>query len=588
MPNLLHIVKIECLTALKNAFPDLSEHERSSCMDVTAATQEKFGHYQCNAAMKLSKRLHQPPRHIAEQIKLHLEKVTRQKTPLFSLCEIAGPGFINLTLKPAFLMQELSLALLSDRLAVDPSQKARRIIMDFSSPNVAKEPHVGHLRSTIIGDCLSRLFSFLGADVVRLNHVGDWGTSFGMLIAYMQENVPNVLNGKQETTLTDLVEWYRAAKLKFDEDDAFKTRSRLQVVTLQGGDPLALKQWELICSISRKALQEVYDLLDVHLTERGESFYNPMLAPLIEDLSKKGILHDSHGAQCLFLEGFLNREGEPLPFMVQKSDGGYTYATTDMAALRHRVEQERAQRIIYVTDAGQATHFQMLFEAGKQAGYYDPKKVELNHVPFGLVLGADGKKFRTRSGETERLIDLLQAAVSKADEILVERGSPLSPQERHALAKALGIGAVKYADLSTHRLSDYSFSYERMLKFEGNTAAFILYAYVRIEGIKRKVGLPVELLKESGTIVLEQPSELALGMHLLRFEETLDAMTHDLLPSHLTDYLYGLAEKFHAFFRDCRVEGAPQQTSRLLLADVTSRTLAKGLSLLGIPVVEKM
>lgn len=588
MPNILQVVKNECQNALKKAYPELTDAERFSCMDVTAATQEKFGHYQCNAAMKLSKRLHHSPRQIAEQISQHLAKAALGDTPLFATCEIAGPGFINLTLSAAFLDDMLSSVLQSERLAVSKSPLPQRIIVDFSSPNVAKQPHVGHLRSTIIGDCLARLFTFLGDDVLRLNHVGDWGTAFGMLIAYMEEAVPNVLDGSTPTTLSDLVEWYRAAKARFDEDEAFKTRARLCVVSLQGGDPKALKQWELICSISRKALQEVYDLLDIHLIERGESFYNPMLAPLIEDLTKKGLLQDSHGAKCLFPEGFSNREGEPLPFMLQKSDGGYTYDTTDLAALKHRVETERADRIIYVTDAGQATHFQMLFAAGKQAGYYDPKRVQLDHVPFGLVLGADGKKFRTRSGETERLIDLLEAAIAKADEILIQRGSDLSTEDRHRLARALGIGAVKYADLSTHRVSDYSFSYERMLKFEGNTAAFILYAYVRIESIKRKVGLPIELLKESGTIVLEQPSERALGMHLLRFEETLEAVSVDLLPSHLTDYLFGLAEKFHAFFRDCRVEGSAQQTSRLLLADVTGRTLATGLSLLGIPVVERM
>lgn len=574
--------------AILTAYPELSPSAISQVVDVTQSTQALFGDYQCNASMKLAKILKSPPRAVAEKIIAHLDQKTANGQPWLAKVEIAGPGFINVSLDLHFLEQSLQTLVQDPRLGIEGAHPPEQIIVDFSSPNIAKEPHVGHLRSTILGDCLARLFEFLGHRVLRLNHVGDWGTAFGMLIAYMQEEVPAVLEEKETTDLAHLMHWYRAAKVRFDADEAFKQRARLQVVSLQSGDAQSLKAWKTICDISRRALQEIYDLLDIRLTERGESFYNPLLADLVHDLKARGVATLSEGATCLFVEGFQSREGETLPLILQKSDGGYTYATTDMAALRHRVEVEKGDRLIYVVDAGQSTHLQMVFKAAAQAGYYDPAKVQVTHVPFGLVLGADGKKFRTRSGETERLIDLLQAAIEHADQILIARGSDLPEEERRALAKALGIGAIKYADLSCHRTSDYLFSYERMLRFDGNTAAFIMYSYVRVEGIKRKVPLDLNSLRQSGRIHLEHPSEIALGLRLLQFQECLQATARELLPSRLTDYLFSLAETFNAFFRDCRVEGTPQQESRLLLCDAVSRTLKQGLTLLGIPTVERM
>jgi arginyl-tRNA synthetase len=406
------------------------------------------------------------------------------------------------------------------RLGIEKAAQPQKVVIDFSSPNVAKEMHVGHLRSTIIGDCLARLFEFLGDDVLRLNHIGDWGTAFGMLIAYMKEQVPEVLTGKKETDLTHLVFWYKAAKQLFDCDPDFKRAAHREVVALQRGEPQAMAAWRIICLISERAYQEIYDVLDVKLIQRGESFYNPMLGPLVQDLEKKGLITISEGAKCIFLEGFYNREGEPLPLMVQKSDGGYNYATTDMAALRQRIEVEKADRIIYVTDAGQQVHFQMIFKAAEKAGYLDPGKVRVDHVGFGLVLGPDGKKFRTRSGDTERLIDLLTAAQEHARAILIERDPGMSVEEMNRISHVLGIGAVKYADLSSNRTKDYLFSYERMLKFEGNTAVFLEYSYVRAEAIKRKIGIAIEdVLHER--IVLVHPSEVALGLHLLQFAEAL-------------------------------------------------------------------
>jgi arginyl-tRNA synthetase len=570
--------------AIQKAYPELSSESSFPLIEITLSTNEKFGHYQCNSAMKLTKLIKQPPRQVAENIVQAFESLPK----VIHSLEIAGPGFINVTFHPKFLSEEINILLHDPRLGIDPLEQSKKIIIDFSSPNIAKEMHVGHLRSTIIGDCLARLFEFLGYDVLRLNHVGDWGTAFGMLIAYMKEEVPEVVTGQQATDLTHLVGWYRASKKRFDEDTDFKKKSQMEVVALQQGDAQALQAWTLICKISREAFQEIYTLLDIRLIERGESYYNPYLPEIVADLEKKGLIQMSNGAKCIFLEGFQNREGEPFPLMIQKSDGGYNYDTTDMASIYHRIQQEKADRLIYVTDAGQSTHFQMIFKAAEKAGYLDSQLVRVDHVPFGLVLGSDGKKFRTRSGETERLIDLLQAAIDQADKILLEREPEMEAGERHHIAKALGIGAVKYADLSSHRTSDYVFSYDRMLRFEGNTAAFLLYSYVRIAGIKRKVNADLLTLLNEEKITLEHSAEIELGLHLLRFQEALKAVANDLLPNRLTDYLYNLAEKFNAFFRDCRVEGSPQQSSRLLICESTSRVLEQGLKILGLSLVDRM
>lgn len=584
MKSLVSLLHASFEAAAKKAFPELLDFPQPIPTEVTPSTQEKFGHYQYNTALKLAKPLKQPPRQIAEKILAALDPREEWRGKV----DIAGAGFINIWLDIPFLSKSLDGILRDTHLGIDPPSPAQRIIIDFSSPNVAKEMHVGHLRSTIIGDALARLFEFLGHDVLRLNHIGDWGTAFGMLIAYLKEEAPRVLTGEQKTDSTHLVQWYRASKKRFDEDAAFKRRSQLEVVALQQGEAQARQAWMTICEISRQDYQEIYDLLGIKLIERGESYYNPYLPEIVADLEKKGLVQLSEGAKCIFLEGFQNKEGKPLPLMIQKSDGGYNYDTTDMAALYHRIKMEGADRLIYVTDAGQSTHFRMIFKAGEKAGYLNPKKVRVDHVPFGLVLGADGKKFRTRAGETERLIDLVEAAIQQADQILKERSPQMEEGERHRLAHALGIGAIKYADLSNHRLSDYTFSYDRMLRFEGNTAAFLMYAYVRIAGIKRKVGGDIYSLLDQTRIQLEHASEIDLGLHLLRFHETLDIMAEELLPSRLTDYLYLLAEKFNAFFRDCRVEGSPQQNPRLLLCEVTARILKQGLDILGVPTVERM
>jgi arginyl-tRNA synthetase len=583
MKSILTAIESNARQALEAAFGSFSLDAELLRADVTVSTQPQFGHYQCNSALKLSRALKMPPRQVAEKIVAHF------KSDGIASLEIAGPGFINITLTPSFIATQLRQVEGDPRLGIPLPEKPLRIVVDFSSPNIAKELHVGHLRSTIIGDALARLFEFLGHDVLRLNHIGDWGTQFGMLIAHMRSVAPDALAGRAKIDLVELMRLYQASKKRFDEDPEFKKQAQLQVVRLQAGDTESKSAWETICEISRRAFQEIYALLDVRLTERGESFYNADLPLVVRDLGEKGLLTLSEGAHCLFLEGFAGQDGLPLPMIVQKSDGGYNYDTTDMAALRHRTRVEHADRIIYVTDAGQSLHFAMLFKAAEKAGYLDPSQVRVDHVPFGVVLGPDGKKFKTRSGQTEKLVDLLLEAVTRAKAVMQERLPDLSEEELERAARILGIDAVKYADLSSNRIKDYVFSYDRMLSFEGNTAAFLLYAYVRIQSIKRKVGKEIEaLIAGPAAVSLEHPVEEALALHVCQFGDVLRVMSDELLPNRLCDYLYELSEKFHAFFRDCRVEGSSLEESRLLLCEAVARTLARGLDILGLKILDRM
>ena len=581
MKTLLRSLQERFSLAIARAFRELPEETA----DVAPCNQEGFGHYQCNSALRLAKVLKKSPRDVAQAIKEALDEETLQMS---SHIEIAGPGFINFTLSPQFLSRETEALLRDAYLGAPRTNVPQKVIVEFSSPNIAKELHVGHLRSTIIGDCLARLFEFMGEDVLRLNHVGDWGTQFGMLIAYMQEFEKEALREGERFDLPALMGWYRKAKELFDRDPDFKKRSQLEVIRLQSGEEEAKRIWHSICIVSRRGFQEIYDLLNVHIQERGESFYNPFLKEVVDELDRAHLITLSEGAKCVFLDGFVNREGDPLPLMVQKSDGGYNYDTTDMAALRYRIFQDRADRIIIVTDAGQSLHFQLVFKAGEKAGWVKNHKPRLDHVAFGLVLGPDGKKFKTRSGETEKLMDLLTEAIDRARAIIRERLPDCSPEDLELLSKTIGIGALKYADLSSHRTKDYTFSYDRMLRFEGNTAVFLLYAYVRIVGIKRKTHVDMDQVMASQRLVLSHPAEISLGLHLRRFGEVLEEMMRDLLPNRLTDYLYELAEKFNAFFRDCRVEGAPEEGSRLLLCEATARVLRQGLHILGLNTVERM
>ena len=410
-----------------------------------------------------------------------------------------------------------------------------------------------------------------------------------MLISYMKDFAPDVLKGCEKADLTELTKWYKASKKLFDENEEFKKKSQLQVVALQSGEKDAKHSWKIICDISRIAFEEIYNLLNIKINERGESYYNPFLPDVVKDLEEKHLIEMSDGAKCVFIEGFKTRDKKPLPVIVQKSDGGFNYDTTDIAAFKNRCLVEKSDRIIVVTDSGQSLHFQMVYALCVKAKYIDPKKTRFDHVTFGLVLGSDGKKFKTRSGKTEKLIDLLQEAINRAKKIILIKNPEISEVELEKLAKVIGIGAIKYSDLSSYRLKDYQFSYDKMLKFEGNTYPFLLYSYVRIKGIKRKLNdKNIEKILKEASMDLNHRSEISLALHIVRFLEIVQNFSKDLLPNRLCDYLYEFAEKFNAFFRDCQVIGSKDEKSRLLLCDLTSKIFEKGFQILGLETVDRM
>src|SRR5919199_962593 len=585
MNSIIEQLRIKLTQALTASF-GLARADIDSM--VVPASNPNFGDYQSNVALSLSKQLGQQPRAIAQQIVQNLDVSGICQAP-----SIAGPGFINLTLEPAYIEVQLSDIQTDLRLGVESVAAPQSIIVDFSSPNIAKEMHVGHLRSTIIGDAIARILEFRGHHVLRLNHVGDWGTQFGMLIAYLREAYPAALTTSNALDLGDLVTFYRQAKQRFDADEEFQDKARQEVVKLQAGVEDTQRAWQLLCEQSRREFEIIYDWLDIHLTERGESFYTPLLPTVVKDLEKSSLLVEDAGAKCVFLEGFTNKDGKPLPLIVQKSDGGYNYATTDLAALRYRIEQDKADRIIYVTDAGQANHFAQVFQVARRAGWLI-KEIEVVHIPFGLVQGEDGKKLKTRSGETVRLRDLLDEAIARAradlEAHLKAEGREETEEFKAHVAQVIGLSAVKYADLSQNRNSNYIFSFDKMLSLQGNTAPYLLYAYARIQSISRKGEIDFQKLEANAKILLQEETELALGKHLLQLSEILRDVERDLLPNRLCQYLYELSQKFNQFFEQCPVlwSEEPVRTSRLVLCDLTARTLKLGLSLLGIGVLERM
>ena len=554
---------------------------------IAPTNNPKFGDYQSNVALSLAKPLKQNPRAIAQSIvdNLQIEDMCEKPT-------IAGPGFINFTLKPNYIEQLLSKIQPDPRLGIPEVQPAK-VVVDFSSPNIAKEMHVGHLRSTIIGDAIANVLEFRGYDVLRINHVGDWGTQFGMLIAYLREAYPEALTTANALDIGDLVSLYKKAKVRFDEDEEFKQTARQEVVKLQAGAEDSRRAWKLLCDQSRKEFQVIYDLLDIKIEERGESFYNPFLEDIVSELEQEGLLEESEGAKCVFLDGFTNKDGDPLPLIVQKTDGGFNYATTDLAALKYRVKEDNADRIIYVTDSGQANHFAGVFQVVKKAGIL-PDDVEVVHVPFGLVLGEDGKRFKTRSSETVKLKDLLDEAVERAkndlETRLKEEERTETPEFINRVSQVVGLSAVKYADLSQNRTSDYKFDYDKMLDLKGNTAPYLLYAYVRPQGISRKGNIDFSRIDTDTQIVLTENAELALAKHILQLEEVIKEVESSLLPNRICLYLFELSQKFNQFYEQCDILNAdkPARTSRLILADLTARTIKLGLSLLGIKVLERM
>ncbi|MGH9046659.1 MAG: arginine--tRNA ligase, partial [Acidimicrobiales bacterium] len=539
--------------------------------------------FQANGALALAKRLGEDPRQVAARVVA--------ASDLGDVCErveVSGPGFINLVLATPFVERQLTAMAPDPRLGVDQARLPATVVVTYSQPNVAKEMHVGHLRSTVIGDALCRMLSHLGHRVVRENHIGDWGTPFGMLIEHLIDIGEK--EAVSELSVGDLNEFYRRARASFDADERFRGRSRHRVVLLQSGDPETLRLWRVLIDESIAYFDEVYAKLGVLLTDddiRGESSYNPLLPGVVADLAATGLLVEDAGAQCVFAPGFTNRNGDPLPLIVQKSDGGFGYAATDLACIRDRVDRIGATSILYVVGSPQAQHFEMCFAVASMAGWL-PAYVRAEHVNFGSVLGADHKMLRTRSGRSVKLVDLLDEAVARArqamDERDDERRSEVPDDERDAVARALGIGAVKYADLSTDRTRDYVFDWDRMLAFEGDTGPYLQYAHARIHSIFRRTGhgtsgdLPV-----AGNVRLPAPEERALAVALLGYGSALGAAVDAAAPSKLCAYLYGLAATFTTFYEHCPVLRAPDEptrTSRLALAQVTGRVLAQGLGLL--------
>jgi arginyl-tRNA synthetase len=550
-------------------------------IQVENTKDKSHGDFASNIAMMLAKPAGMKPRDLAEKLIAALPADAS-----ISQVQIAGPGFLNFFQNHEQLAQRLDAALTDGQLTVRKVAPKQRVVVDLSSPNLAKEMHVGHLRSTIIGDAVARVLEFLGDDVIRQNHVGDWGTQFGMLLAYLEEQP-----AAAESELSDLETFYRAAKKRFDDSPEFADRARELVVRLQAGDEACLKLWHRFNDISLSHCQKVYDRLNVKLTPadvKGESAYNSDLPGIVTELNAKGLLTESDGAHCVFLEEFKNAEGNPLPVIVQKAGGGYLYATTDLAAMRYRSQTLNADRVLYFVDQRQALHFQMAFEVARLAGFVAPS-MSLEHMGFGTMNGADGRPFKTRDGGTVKLIDLLDEAEERAYVLVKEKNPSLEEAELREIARAVGIGAVKYADLSKHRTSDYSFNFELMLSFEGNTAPYLLYAYTRVASIFRKLGKGYNEVE--GQIRLDAPQEQELGARLAQFGEVLNSVAEKGVPHLLCAYLYDIAGLFSSFYENCPIlnaEDPAQRQSRLRLAALTGRTLKQGLELLGLNTLERM
>jgi arginyl-tRNA synthetase len=549
---------------------------------VTTARDPRHGDYSTPVAMQLAKQLKQAPLAIAEQLAgvLDVRGIATDVT-------VAPPGFVNLRVDPAWLAARVSDLVGDDRAGVDTATHKELVVVDYSAPNVAKQMHVGHLRSTIIGDAIAHVYAHLGHTLDRVNHLGDWGAQFGMLLVHLEDTH----RADPDARLDDVEAFYRAANARDKDDADFHERARHRVVELQSGEPAARATWRELVDWTRRDNQVVYDLLGIDdLEERGESFYQPMLAEVVDELQAKGLLVEDQGAKVVFVPGFTNRDGDPLPLIVVNQHGGYGYATTDLAAIRHRALDLGADEILYVVDAGQSQHLEMVFEVARMAGWITEQRVR--HIGFGLVLGEDGKRLRTRAGDNVKLVELLQEAVERSrafvTERAAERGQPV-PDDLEHVASVIGIGAVKYADLSQNRMSNYVFSYDKMLSLRGNTAPYLQYAYARMHSILREAGW-VDAPPAAPEVVFGVPEEVDLAKRLTAMPDVIVRVTDDHEPNHLCLHLYELAQSFSRFYEACPVLKAdePVRASRLALCDATARQLRSGLALLGIDVLERI
>jgi arginyl-tRNA synthetase len=552
-------------------------------LNVTECSNPSLGDYQCNSAMQLFAELKKNgdatfsnPRALAEAI----VEAVNNKNGLFASTSVAGPGFINVTFSTSHLAQQLAHVVHDAEdgkvtiLARQDTLPARKAVVDFSSPNIAKEMHVGHLRSTIIGETICRTLESIGVETVRLNHVGDWGTQFGMLLTHLSDKTD------ADFEIRDLQAFYKESKLRFDTDEEFKLRSQAAVVKLQAGDEEMIAKWKRICEVSRQEFEEIYRLLDIKIEERGESFYNSMIPDVLDELIEKKIAVTNDGALCIFQE----KDGPPL--ICRKSDGGFNYASTDLAAMRHRIKDVRADWIIYVTDMGQSRHFEAVFDAAKRANWLNEgqdSSVRLDHVSFGLVMGEDGKRFRTRSGETVPLKSLLSEAQSRClDSLQSRENNNMDEDKLQEAARIMGISAIKYADLHNNRTTNYTFSYDRMLDLKGNTAVYLLYTHARISSILDRAGDEVISSFDEGDLVLTDEKERRLALAILKLPDTIDSVIQDLLPSRLCDYTYSLCVAFNEFYGACKVIGDEQEKQRLILCHTTALSLRRAFYILGI------
>lgn len=552
---------------------------------VSISNRANFGDYQANGVMGAAKKLKTNPRELASKVVEHLDL-----DGIAENIELAGPGFINIHLSKDWLASQLTTIKGDAKLGVTQAEKPQTIVVDYSAPNLAKEMHVGHLRSTIIGDAVVRAFEFKGEKVIRQNHMGDWGTQFGMLLAHLSDKL--AANEVAETALADLENFYREAKVRFDDEDGFADRAREYVVKLQSGDADCDKLWQQFIDISIAHSEEIYEKLNVTLTRddvMGESAYNDDLANVIDELMAKEIAVEDQGARVVFIDEMANKDGEPSVFIVQKSGGGYLYATTDLSACRYRSGKLAADRIVIFTDARQALHFKQVEIVARKAGFL-PENVQYQHCPFGMMMGDDGKPFKTRTGGTIKLAELLDEAVTRASDLIKEKNPDYSEEKLAEVAKKVGIGAVKFADLSKNRTSDYIFNWKTMLSFEGATAPYLQYAYSRIQSIFTKAGVEYASLTSALNIV--EPQEKALALKLLQLEDVLDAVTTECTPNLLCSYLYELASLYMSFYEACPIlkDGIEEdvRNSRLVLCGLIATTLKQGLDILGIETMERM
>lgn len=551
---------------------------------VVPSQNPKFADYQCNAAMGLARVLKKSPRDIAQSIVENLDVAEISEDP-----EIAGPGFINFKIKNEYLASMVAGIGIDERLGLDKTSSPEKILVDFSSPNLAKEMHVGHLRSTIIGDSIARFLEFDGNEVIRMNHVGDWGTQFGMLIQYIREELPEALANPESFEIASLEEFYRAAKKRFDESDEFADKARKAVVDLQAGDEPTLAVWKVFCEASMKHCHEIYEILDIKIEDRGESAYNDLLPGVVEDLKDAGQAVLTQGAWGVFLDGYKNENDEPLATIVQKSDGGYIYATTDLAAIRYRTDELGVDKAIYVTDARQRGHFDQVFKIAELMDWAKPNS--LKHVGFGMMLGKDGRPFKTRDGGTIKLKDLLVEAEERAYKLAKELSPDFTEEEYKQIAKTAGHGGVKYSDLSHSISTDYKFDWDKMLATDGNSAIYLLMTYARTRGLSRKAGVDVNDMIGKAEIIIGDDHELKLAKKIVAVLDVWPNVVRDLTPNVLLGYLYELAREFSSFWNSCpvlKLEDEKLKESRMLFAAIVGRIIQWGLSMIGIKALDKV